>query len=89
MRCDSARKEHAVLVADRRTELGAETTEVLREQGGKASFFACDVAVPDQVQAMVEAAAAMWGRIDMLVNNAGIPGVIAPVDQLTEMTGTE
>jgi NAD(P)-dependent dehydrogenase (short-subunit alcohol dehydrogenase family) len=73
----------AVLVADRRTELGTETTEVLRERGGKASFFACDVAEEDQVQAMVAAAAAMRGRIDVLVNNAGIPGVIAPVDQLS------
>jgi NAD(P)-dependent dehydrogenase (short-subunit alcohol dehydrogenase family) len=73
----------AVLVADRRTDLGTETTEALRERGGKASFFACDVAEEEQVQAMVAAAAAMRGRIDVLVNNAGIPGVIAPIDQLS------
>ena len=72
----------AVLVADRRTDLGTEITEVLRERGGEAKFFACDVAEEDQVQAMVGAAFSMRGRIDVLVNNAGIPGVIAPVDQL-------
>jgi NAD(P)-dependent dehydrogenase (short-subunit alcohol dehydrogenase family) len=71
-----------ILVADLRTELGAQTVQLLRDQGNDAEFFACDVAVPDEVQAMVDAAAGMRGPIDILVNNAGIPGVIAPADEL-------
>ena len=71
-----------ILIVDRRNELGAETVQLLRDQGSEAEFFACDVAVPDEVQAMVEAAAGLRGHIDILVNNAGIPGVIAPADEL-------
>jgi NAD(P)-dependent dehydrogenase (short-subunit alcohol dehydrogenase family) len=71
-----------ILVADRRIDLGTQTVQLLRNQGSEAEFFACDVAVPDEVQAMVEAAAGLQGHIDILVNNAGIPGVIAPADEL-------
>ena len=83
-------RRSVVLVADRRTELGTETREVLRERGGNAEFFACDVVEEDEVQAMIAAAAAMRGRIDVLVNNAGMPGVIAPIgSSSTTMSGIE
>ena len=39
---------------------------------GDTMAVACDVAEPDQVTAAVEAVAARFGRIDALVNNAGI-----------------
>jgi NAD(P)-dependent dehydrogenase (short-subunit alcohol dehydrogenase family) len=39
--------------------------------GGAAEFVACDVREPAEVDAVVAAARARWGRIDVLVNNAG------------------
>jgi NAD(P)-dependent dehydrogenase (short-subunit alcohol dehydrogenase family) len=36
------------------------------------------------VRAMVDATLAATGRIDVLVNNAGIPGTLVPIDQLAE-----
>jgi NAD(P)-dependent dehydrogenase (short-subunit alcohol dehydrogenase family) len=42
----------------------------------------CDVSLPDEVQRAVEAIAARFGRIDALVNNAGV-AVFKPVAQTT------
>ncbi len=71
-----------VAVVDRRHEAGESTARALREGGGEARFVACDVADAAQVRAMVESVVAAWGRIDVLVNNAGIPGAAVPADEL-------
>ena len=41
-----------------------------------------DVAVPAQVDTMFDAAAAFLGGLDVLVNNAGIAGPTAPVEDI-------
>lgn len=51
--------------------LGAETAERLAE-GGRASFFRCDVRSLEQVERAVAGATAAFGGLDGLVNNAGI-----------------
>lgn len=51
----------------------AEATAAEIEAGGqKALAIAADVSNPEQVQAMVERVVRQFGRIDVLVNNAGI-----------------
>jgi 3-oxoacyl-[acyl-carrier protein] reductase len=40
--------------------------------GGKAESFPCDVSKPENVTAVVDAIHAKLGRIDVLVNNAGV-----------------
>jgi 7-alpha-hydroxysteroid dehydrogenase len=73
----------AVAVAARTTAPGAglpgsldETVAGIREQGGTAESFRCDVAVEDDLVAVVEAARERFGPIDILVNNAAltVPG---------------
>jgi meso-butanediol dehydrogenase / (S,S)-butanediol dehydrogenase / diacetyl reductase len=44
---------------------------VAKELGAKAGAFACDVSQSSQVSRMVDGVVAKWGRIDVLVNNAG------------------
>lgn len=44
----------------------------IREAGGEAVAFQADLGDPAQAAALVERAAARWGRLDILVNNAGI-----------------
>jgi len=46
--------------------------EEIRAQGGKAIANSANVANYEEVQAMVEQARAKWGRVDILINNAGI-----------------
>lgn len=46
--------------------------EEIREQGGEAITNACSVSDADGVAAMVAEARERWGRIDILIHNAGI-----------------
>lgn len=54
-------------------ELTVPTEELIREETpGDATFVSTDVSDPEQVEALVEASLEAYGRIDVLVNNAGI-----------------
>jgi 3-oxoacyl-[acyl-carrier protein] reductase len=53
---------------------GEAATEIANEieaAGGRAIVHLADVTVPEQVEGMVEAAVAAFGRLDILVNNVG------------------
>ena len=53
----------------------------IRAAGGRAIAVATDVTRPDQVEAMVAATCAAFGGLDLLVANAGVEGVRAPVER--------
>lgn len=61
-----------VVVADWDEDAGLGTAEELRRSGGNAIFVKCDVSNEEQVKAMIQAAIASYGRLNILVNNAGI-----------------
>ncbi len=67
----SARGARVVLVS-RHRDAGEAVLEEIRGTGGEGIFVPVDVAVPEQVQGLVARADAEWGRIDILINNAGI-----------------
>lgn len=50
--------------------------------GNKAAAFACDVSDPSSVESTVEAVIQTYGRIDILVNSAGVV-MLAPAEELT------
>jgi NAD(P)-dependent dehydrogenase (short-subunit alcohol dehydrogenase family) len=52
------------------------------EHSGRATGFACDVTDPAAVDAAVDAVLAEYGRIDILVNSAGV-AILAPAEELT------
>jgi acetoin reductase-like protein len=62
----------AVLVAELDAASGAETVRAIEARGGRAAFAATDVARPEASRAAVAAALDAFGRLDVLVNNAGI-----------------
>jgi 3-oxoacyl-[acyl-carrier protein] reductase len=61
-----------VAVADLKPEPVQQAVQELRRDGATAEGFVVDVTRREQVDAMVAALKARFGRIDVLVNNAGI-----------------
>ncbi|QEM69406.1 SDR family oxidoreductase [Geobacter sp. FeAm09] len=67
----SAQGASVVLGARRLDRLQALADE-LNRNGGKALAVATDVTDPDQVRRLVDAAVQAYGRIDVIINNAGL-----------------
>ncbi|WP_027503670.1 SDR family NAD(P)-dependent oxidoreductase [Rhodococcus sp. UNC363MFTsu5.1] len=61
-----------VVLAARRVDKLEQTAELVRNTGREALCVSTDVADPDQAQHMIDAAMERFGRVDVLVNNAGI-----------------
>ncbi len=57
--------------------------ELQRQYGVKVRYSSADMSRPDQIRAMVELAHAEFGKIDIIVNNAGIQHV-APVEEFPD-----
>lgn len=79
-----AREGATVVVADRNAEAARATSEELDELSAAALAVEADVSAPDQVEAMVAAAVAEFGRLDIAVNNAGTSGGYRDVADLSE-----
>jgi NAD(P)-dependent dehydrogenase (short-subunit alcohol dehydrogenase family) len=86
-----------VVLCARKKERCEQAAEELRLLGVKTLALGCDVKNPDHVQAVVDATVAQFGRIDILINNAGTSWG-APVEEMrlehwnkvieTNLTGT-
>jgi len=62
----------SVALGARRVERIQALADELTASGGKALAVATDVTDRDQVKALVDAAVQTYGRIDVLINNAGL-----------------
>ncbi|RAV10067.1 short-chain dehydrogenase [Mycolicibacterium sp. GF69] len=71
-----------VVLAARRTEKLAATAELVRAAGRRALSVQTDVADPEQCAALVDTAMEEFGRVDVLVNNAGV-GTAVPASRET------
>ncbi|WP_283178851.1 SDR family NAD(P)-dependent oxidoreductase [Gemmobacter sp. 24YEA27] len=71
---------YAVLVVDL-SGAGEETARGIREAGGQAAGFRADVTRDEDWLLAFEAAEQRFGPVTALVNNAGIAGPFAPIDQ--------
>ncbi|MGB2824508.1 MAG: SDR family oxidoreductase, partial [Phycisphaerae bacterium] len=70
-------------LAARRPDGLAQVAEACREAGGEAMAVVTDVARQEQVDSLVSAAVAQFGRLDVMVNNAG-RGLRARVHETTD-----
>ncbi len=63
---------------------GSSLAAELISRGFDAAFWKVDVSVEVSVKRAVDAAASFFGRLDVMVNNAGISGSPSPTDTVTE-----
>lgn len=80
-----------VVVTGRSVAAAEETVKQIRDLGGEAIFVQCDVAHESQVEDMIAATVAAFGRVDFAFNNAGVgpDGVTIPFAPLTDVTETD
>ncbi len=78
----AARGCHLIVHYHRSQPQAQETVRALRAAGHRALALQADITKEDQVEAMIEAATAHFGRIDILVNNAAL-FYRTPVETLT------
>jgi NAD(P)-dependent dehydrogenase (short-subunit alcohol dehydrogenase family) len=71
----------AVVLTARSEDQIEAVAKKIRGAGARAIAVPCDVASPDQIEEVVEAALTQYDRVDILVNNAGI---VWPVEQVIE-----
>ncbi|MBT3149342.1 SDR family oxidoreductase [Streptomyces sp. CHD11] len=71
----------AVVLAARRGERIEAIAQEVREQGGRAATCVVDVTKAEDLQRLVATTIDQYGRIDVLVNNAGI----APISPLADL----
>ena len=86
-----------LVLCARRKERCEQAAEELKNLGAKTLALGCDVRSPDEIDAVVEATLATFGRLDILLNNAGTAWG-APVEEMrlehwnkvieTNLTGT-
>lgn len=72
-----------VIVASRNRENLKSIVEEIIDSSGQAVSFEVDVSSYDQIKEMISYIEAEFGRIDILVNNTGIAGPTAGVEDLT------
>ena len=70
-------------VGDIDLEAGSRTVDMIKRKGGEASFVQADVSDFEQVMRVTSHALDKFGRIDVMVNNAGI-FTTGPIEDLSE-----
>ncbi|MES2840346.1 MAG: glucose 1-dehydrogenase [Pseudomonadota bacterium] len=61
-----------VIVTDMNASTVEETAKAVRDEGGEAWAFVLDVTSPDECRALAQRVGEEIGKVDLLVNNAGI-----------------
>ncbi|MCE8017697.1 SDR family oxidoreductase [Halomonas sp. MCCC 1A17488] len=67
-----AKQGYRLVIGARRTERLEALAQAIRNEGGSVEYRALDVTRREDVQAFADAALKLHGRIDVIVNNAGV-----------------
>src|SRR5580692_9171480 len=83
-----AEQDAHVLVNSRTEEAAGETVDAIVAQGGVATPAVADVGDSDTARALVDKIIQDHGRLDVLVNNAGV-GAVVPLLEMDQATWEE
>lgn len=72
----------SVVISSRKAEACQEAAATIAQAGGDALAVPCNVGHKDQLEGLVAATMARWGRIDILVCNAGINPYYGPLAEI-------
>ena len=61
-----------VAAVSRRSVNGQPVVDEIRNRGGDAVFIQCDISAETDVRRMIDSTLETYGKIDVLVNNAGV-----------------
>jgi NAD(P)-dependent dehydrogenase (short-subunit alcohol dehydrogenase family) len=78
-----AREGASVVAAARRRDRLESLVAEIAGEGGRAVAIPTDVTDSEQVERLVESAVNLFGRVDILVNSAGVTHKIAPLEQFS------
>ncbi|WP_338781658.1 3-hydroxybutyrate dehydrogenase [Metabacillus sp. FJAT-52054] len=70
----------AVIVSDLKAESAEKAASQLREAGGEAISAVCDVTKEEHIAAAIETVMETYGRLDILINNAGLQ-YVSPIEE--------
>jgi NAD(P)-dependent dehydrogenase (short-subunit alcohol dehydrogenase family) len=77
-------REGALVVVASRTQAEIEAVaKQIRDAVGHAEAVVADVSDSEQCESLFHAAVARFGRVDMLVNNAGDYGPVKPIEEIS------
>ena len=79
--CKLAEAGARVVVSDIDEAGGRQTLDRIASKGAQASFFRADVSRPQDSEALVAEAIRRFGALHIAINNAGISGPVAPLDE--------
>jgi NAD(P)-dependent dehydrogenase (short-subunit alcohol dehydrogenase family) len=74
-----AQEGAAVVIASRTAAAGERIAGELVSAGCEATFFQTDVSRADSVSSLIERTIAQYGQLDIIVNNAAVPGGSFPL----------
>lgn len=75
----------SVIVGTRSRATGEETVDLIQKAGGTAMLVVCDLAKPEDARSLISSTIDAYGKLDILLHNAGIFPVasIAEIDEET------
>jgi NAD(P)-dependent dehydrogenase (short-subunit alcohol dehydrogenase family) len=83
-----AREGALVMASDINEDAAGAVAAQIEDSGGQARHLRTDTSREEDVRAAIEATAGAWGRLDIMVNNAGIGGPQYSWDQVIAVNAT-
>lgn len=79
-----AKEGAKVAAVDINATAGQKTVDLARKVGVEGQFITADVGKASDVEQMIKKTVAAYGRLDIIVNNAGVPMGPTPIEEVEE-----